>query len=375
MISLACEQADHAQCYRSTCDCHCGHPGRLTDDDRARLEARPVPTAIRTVPRASIDDPPKTTTPRRSRQPRAPRPRRICADCPDPVDRPGRAIRCTTCHATWLAAQRTGRPTLDLPMEEITAAYLAGAGSLELGDQHGCSHTTILQRLREAGVPIRTHHENRAGPRVVVPIDELVALYAAGHGTKRLAVQYGCSPGTITRRLQEAGVTIRRQGGRSIVLPVDELVAAYQAGQSCEDLGPIYCVTPSTIARRLRSAGVDVDPNAGRKVPDEVVAAFTREYLEGDSADTVAERHHLGATTVRAYLARAGVLRPVGSKPNGAPRRLDLPVDELVRRYRLGWSLLDLATEYGCSDKAIRDRIVAAGVEIRPACRHTREVA
>lgn len=373
MISLACEAHEHDRCYRAaTCDCVCGHPGRLTDDDRARLEARPAPTSA-----AVVVTKPKFERYRRprKRQPRAPRPRRICVDCPDPVDRPGSSKRCTDCHETWLANRPAGgRPSLDLPIDEIAAAYIAGAGSIELGEQHGCSHTTIVAHLRAAGVEIRPRANTR-GSRVEVPIDDVIALYERGQGTKKIAAQYGCSPGTIQRRLEEAGITIRRQGDRSIPLPIDEIAAAYADGETCEDLGPRYGVNASTIAKRLRDAGVDVDPSGRRKVPPELLEVITREYLDGDSTETVAARHELGDTTVRTYLARAGVLRPVGSKPNGMPRRLDLPDAEIARRYQYGWSLLDLATEYGCSDKAIRDRVVAAGVEIRPACRHSKAVA
>jgi AraC-like DNA-binding protein len=140
-----------------------------------------------------------------------------------------------------------------------------------------------------------------------LPLDEIIAAYQQGVGAKRLAKQHGVSSGTILGRLRAAGVPIRRQGDRTTYLPDTEIAARYQAGESCAAIAVDYDVAETTIANHLRNRGI----------------------------------------TLR------------------VDRRIDLPADTLALRYRLGWSIEDLAEASGCSPQTVRRRLVDAGVEIR----------
>lgn len=44
----------------------------------------------------------------------------------------------------------------------------------------------------------------------------------------------------------------------------------------------------------------------------------------------------------------------------------NLPTNEIVRLYRAGWSLPQLARKYSVSSTPIRQRLLAQGVELRP---------
>jgi DNA-directed RNA polymerase specialized sigma24 family protein len=99
---------------------------------------------------------------------------------------------------------------------------------------------------------------------------------------------------------------------------------------------------------------------------DEIV----RRYADGFSTETIAEVLEVSPQTVTRRLLDAGVkLRPRGAKPNGVPSpvRDSLPAREVVLRYEFGWSLEDLAAEYGVSHPTIKALLVREGVEMRKA--------
>lgn len=230
MISLACEKADHTNCYRSTCDCHCGHPGRLSDEDRARLEARPAPTR-RAAPKfehykrgTRAPKKKQTAAPRPPRAPRVPRPVKVVD-----IDEARRlyeterlsmraiAERFGVAHtriraelaAAGVTIRRQGDRTVALPDDEIEARYLAGESLEDLGRAYNVASTTIRGHLHKRGVPIR---DIRAARAVDLPItdDELAHLYTDRFISLRdLGIRFGVSEQTITRRLRAHGVTIR----------------------------------------------------------------------------------------------------------------------------------------------------------------------
>lgn len=179
--------------------------------------------------------------------------------------------------------------------------------------------SVVTPRVRTRSAPPRSTHQRRAPvaprpPRTKsLPIDDIIAAYQT-EGAVVIAHLYGVAPGTILRRLRQAGVPIRRQGDRSRPLPVTDIEARYNAGETLEAIAATYQVNPGTIARRLRARGV----------------------------------------TIR------------------NPLHVDLPVREVVLRYQLGWSIETLAAHYDCSPQTVRRRLGNEDIAIRPAGRPSR---
>jgi hypothetical protein len=96
-------------------------------------------------------------------------------------------------------------------------------------------------------------------------------------------------------------------------LSADEMVRRYLAGATCVDIGAAAGLSKSSVATRLRQAGVKLRP--GRKAP--------------------------------------------GSG------QLDLPVPEIVERYRAGEMIETIGRSLGASPKAISARLKKASVERR----------
>jgi len=93
---------------------------------------------------------------------------------------------------------------------------------------------------------------------IQLPIDELVARYAAGESTCVLARAFGVGSDTVLERLRSAGAVIRFRGRKR--LPLREMAERYRAGESTADLARAYGINRTTSRKRLVGAGVAMRP-------------------------------------------------------------------------------------------------------------------
>jgi DNA invertase Pin-like site-specific DNA recombinase len=146
-----------------------------------------------------------------------------------------------------------------------------------------------------------------------------------------------------------------------------EMIRRYRTGETLVEIGAATGVSRATVERRLKAAGVVLRPagwRPGRRrrvVEDEDLVA---RYAAGESLNAIAAATGLYPTAVYYRLRRAGVeLRSVAEARRNA--RLDLPVAEIVERYRAGETLVEIARSLGVSHHVIRCRLAEAGVERR----------
>lgn len=100
---------------------------------------------------------------------------------------------------TFLVAVVTRR----LPMAEIARRYERGESSVAMGREFKVSHLTILTKLREMGVAIRS--KNRPGRMTPERIDQLREMMIAGEKQEYIAAVLGVHLTTVTvhsRRLR-----------------------------------------------------------------------------------------------------------------------------------------------------------------------------
>jgi DNA-binding transcriptional regulator LsrR (DeoR family) len=88
------------------------------------------------------------------------------------------------------------------------AGYEARKTVKELAASFGIDRNTVSRRLRQAGITMRTRgltHDQAA---------EAVRLYEAGWSSGRLAEEFGVSADNVLKSLRRAGVVVRpRRGG------------------------------------------------------------------------------------------------------------------------------------------------------------------
>lgn len=103
---------------------------------------------------------------------------------------------------------------MDLPVADIAEGYLSGLSAAELGRRYHASDRTILDRLRERGVPIRL--TNTAPGRTTSPGAEVLGaaarMYRDGGTIHGVAARWNVSYGTARRWLLRAGVQLRERG-------------------------------------------------------------------------------------------------------------------------------------------------------------------
>jgi hypothetical protein len=96
---------------------------------------------------------------------------------------------------------------------------------------------------------------------------------------------------------------------------------------------------------------------------------LVRLYQFGVTIAMIAAMVGLNRESIRLRIKRAGItLRPRGAR-HGRPR-LDLPVAEIVERYRAGESVATIGRSLEVSPYVIRMRLIEAGVERRRPWSH-----
>jgi len=91
-------------------------------------------------------------------------------------------------------------------IEELIAAYTAGATALALAAEHSIHRTTVLALLER-------HHVSRRG-RVLTPdhVERAVSQYASGRSCASIGKELQVNPETIRQALLKAGLAMRRPG-------------------------------------------------------------------------------------------------------------------------------------------------------------------
>jgi len=173
---------------------------------------------------------------------------------------------------------------LDLPMNEITENYLSGMSTYKLAKKYGCTQPTILNRLNDNNVKIRSLSEAQIGINkgekhnlyIKLPIDEICEKYLDGMSCSEIAKEYHCSIGTIYKRLcdnqieirsfsdSHLGIQVGKNNGCYIDLPIDEICEKFLSGISTYIIGKEYGCSRKVITRRLYDAGIDVVEEANK---------------------------------------------------------------------------------------------------------------
>ena len=95
---------------------------------------------------------------------------------------------------------------------EVLNDYANKLSLRSISEKHGCSHETVRNRLKGAGVPLRRYTKtiitNRKGRSLtyVIDLEELASKYEQGVEVKDLAIEYNCSISTIYTRLRKSKV-------------------------------------------------------------------------------------------------------------------------------------------------------------------------
>ncbi len=93
-------------------------------------------------------------------------------------------------------------------VEQLIAGYKAGSTVYQLADEFGCDRTTVSKKLKDAGITLRRT------PPAEEQIDEMVRLYESGLSLERTGERVGFSAHTVLKYLGGRDVKTRDTHGR-----------------------------------------------------------------------------------------------------------------------------------------------------------------
>jgi hypothetical protein len=155
---------------------------------------------------------------------------------------------------------------------------------------------------------------------------------------------------------------------------IDELVRRYRAGESCAVIAAATGSRPTTVQARLKRAGVKLRPPgrpASRGSDGVTDADLVVRYRAGETVEAIAAATSLSKSVVHDRLKRAEVEMRRGGTPPGYGR-LDLPVAEIIERYKGGEPIVAIGRLLGVSHHAIRCQLVEAGAKQRQGTKPSR---
>ena len=204
---------------------------------------------------------------------------------------------------------------LNFPLDEIIKDYQSGMSTTELDEWYGVSVTTIRNLLKKAGVKKISALERKL---LKFPLEQVIKDYQSGMGTYYLGEKYGCTANTIRERLKEAGVKkISALERNRLNFPLEQVIKDYESGMTSTEVGKKYGYDAKTITTRLREVGVQIRKrgfggiNKAKKEKlygkIELPLKVIKEYESGMTLVELGKKYGCSWATIRARLTEAGV--------------------------------------------------------------------
>ena len=190
----------------------------------------------------------------------------------------------------------------------------------------------------------------------------IVAAYLDGKRTiAEIRQAFGINGNALYAILHEEGVEPNRRPGRiSVGISEAEIVARYLNGEGGSSIADSLNVSHTTVYKILHRSGVDIHAPGRYRANVDFCDAVRRNH-GGESLTSIASDLGVTPTTLHNRFVEAGIK----VKRNYVPPRKDVPVEEIVKRYKSGESIWQIADVYPVSHETIRKRLIEAGVELR----------
>jgi len=249
-------------------------------------------------------------------------------------------------------------------VEMMAAAYTAGQTTVQIGATVGMSSGWVAERLKAAGLTLRT-----AGTQAT-PIDGAVVRKAyVDHNRPMTAIadELGVHLGAVRRALVDQGIAIRRHHHS---IPCGELARLYvDQKMGTAAIADHFGLSRSQVFASLDRCGIEKRKPRSLDLTDQQLQT----HLDDGLTDIeIADLYDVKAWNVRQRCRRSGLRRPPGgrfeSQVPPKPDTLDLQLTYLHHQR----SLSDIATQHHVTSRTVRRWLEAEGIEPREARRNTR---
>ena len=253
------------------------------------------------------------------------------------------------------------KPRIELPIDEIVEKWKQGTTQTELAKEYNVSTNTIGRRIAEYHKKIGKPNPKQK-QKIDLPINEIVKKWKRGSTKTELAIEYGISYFTINSRISEYYEKIEKPKRRQkIELPINEIIEKWKQGATQRELAKEYGVSVNTIGRRIAEYHKKIGKPRPRPKPkprmELLIDEIVEKWKQGATQRELAKEYEISYFTINSriseYYEKIGKPRP---RPKPKPR-MELPIDEIVEKWKQGSTIKELAKEYGVSQTTINKRI------------------
>lgn len=178
----------------------------------------------------------------------------------------------------------------------------------------------VLELYPDQAPTTGTRPTRPARSRIALPGEAIADAYLAGTSVADLAQQYDVSPPTITRHLDELGVTRRKQKVSYDADLIEAVRARYVDQQMTQDqVADALGLTPKVVQTAMVKGGIPARESAIErsargvghplKIPYADHPSITRRYQEGESAPAIAATYGVTPTSIYQVLRKHGVTK------------------------------------------------------------------
>lgn len=245
-------------------------------------------------------------------------------------------------HRPLVLPRQPNRNRYPFDLERAKELYGGGRTIAQVAAEMGLSTSLVHKRLKEAGISKKGTPGRKGAP---VDIEEAKRMYAEGKSLLDIAVAFKTVVPRIRRFLEDEGVEIRRPGECQRVKPsiankerLELIRARREAGKTLEEIGAELHITRERVRQLCIKGGISPEPHL---TPEQRQAV--EEYASGGSLVFVAEQHKTHPNTLRNWILRAGYeIRPAVKKRRVKNATLE-KAKIAGRMYRQGATIKEIA--------------------------------
>lgn len=149
---------------------------------------------------------------------------------------------------------------IEFDQKTLEKEFLSGKTSRELAKKYGCSHETILKKLR--GKIKINRHKNLLDMRKET--NNIIIKYNSLLSISKIASLYGCSSNIIRTILKENNIQLREKEGKYLHLDEDKIVKEYENGFTSQELASRYKCSEGKILSILKNHAVTMRRRGSR---------------------------------------------------------------------------------------------------------------
>ena len=226
--------------------------------------------------------------------------------------------------------------------------------------EYGVSELTISKRIAEYYKKERKEKPKKEMKKIELPIEEIVEKWEKGAIQEELSKEYGVSSSTINKMISEHYEMKRNNERRFKVLKSSVVIVEYlRKGLTIEQIESIalkqHIIVPQKVIEKANQKIEQLKANekTGRKMINLPIEEIVKKWEKGATYKELSKEYGVSLSTIKyrisKYYEKEGKEKP--------KRRVELPIEEIVEKWEKSATYEELSKEYGVSLSTIKYRI------------------